>query len=165
MSHATMNRLATAVAVLLPNRPQMRTDRSGGARPTMNTVFIEHVEAELTGSPRRGLEKRNFMECGAGIAPLHSGLMPEALITLAHFSASWAMCLANSAGEFGGIATAPSSARRFLIVGSPIAALNSLLSVSMMVPGVFFGTSKPSHATWPTRSDTHCATKRAVISH
>ena len=112
----------------------------------MNTDFIQHVEAELTGSPRRGLEKRNFMECRADIAPLHSGLMPEALITLAHFSASSAMCFANSAGVFGGIATAPSSARRFLIAGSPIATLNSLLSVSMMTAGVFFGTPKPIYA-------------------
>ena len=76
----------------------------------------------------------------------HSGLIPDALITLAHFSASSAMYFANSAGVFGAIATAPSSARRFLIVGSPIAALNSLLSVSMIAVGVFYGTPNPIQA-------------------
>ena len=72
--------------------------------------------------------------------------MPDALITLAHFSASPAMWLANSAGVFGGIATAPSSARRFLTAGSAIAALNCLLSVSMTAAGVFFGAPKPIQA-------------------
>src|SRR5215472_6242273 len=76
----------------------------------------------------------------------HSGLMPDALITLAHFAVSSVMCFANSAGVFGAIATAPSSERRFLIVGSLIAPLNSLLSVSMITGGVFLGTPKPTHA-------------------
>src|SRR5262249_54803069 len=78
--------------------------------------------------------------------PFHSGLMPDALMTLAHFSASSAMCFANSAGVFGAMATAPSSARRFLIAGSAMAELNCLLSVSMIAAGVFFGTPKPIHA-------------------
>src|SRR5262249_5688251 len=76
----------------------------------------------------------------------HSGLMPDALITLAHLAASSAIYLANSSGELCGIAIAPSSASRALIVASAIAALNASLSRSTIGTGVFFGTPKPIQA-------------------
>src|SRR5262245_27791591 len=75
----------------------------------------------------------------------HSALMLAARITLPHFSVSSAMCLAKSAGEPGS-AVAPSSAIRALILGSARAALISLLSVSMILVGVFLGAPMPNQA-------------------
>jgi len=66
------------------------------------------------------------MESG-DIAPLHSGLIPEALITLAHFSRRRHV-LCEFGRHIGGIATAPSSARRFLsALSRKIRALTTVL--------------------------------------
>src|SRR5262249_24347475 len=61
----------------------------------------------------------------------YSSLMLAARITLPHFSVSSPMNLPNSFGEVGN-AVAPSSAIRALILGSPSAALISLLSLWMI---------------------------------
>ena len=60
----------------------------------------------------------------------YSSLMLAAQITLPHFLVSSPMNLPNSFGEVGN-AVAPSSAIRALILGSPSAALISLLSLPM----------------------------------
>src|SRR5262249_7880587 len=72
----------------------------------------------------------------------HSGLMPANLITLAHFSVSFAMNFPKSAGVIG-IGTPPRSMRRCLILGSARPALNSLLSVSTISAGVPLGAPTP----------------------
>src|SRR5262244_2666028 len=89
--------------------------------------------------------ERNVMECRDIRFWNHSGLMPANLITLPHFSVSSAISLPNSAGEPGS-PVAPKSAKRALIMGSARPAFTSLLSISMIAAGVFFGAPKPSHA-------------------
>src|SRR5262245_17057697 len=76
-------------------------------------------------------------------APDHCGLMPANLITLVHLSIFSAMNFANSPGEFGGTATAPSVANCCLMFGSSTAALVCWLSVAMISGGVPLGTPKP----------------------
>src|SRR5262249_25384232 len=71
-----------------------------------------------------------------------SALMPTDLITLAHFSVSSAMSLPKSAGETTSGVT-PKTASRAFILGSARPALISLLSLSMISPGVFLGTPRP----------------------
>src|SRR5262245_57468633 len=72
----------------------------------------------------------------------HSALMPANLTTLPHFSVSSAMNLPKSAGEPDN-AVPPRSARRALNLGSARAALISLLSLSTISAGVFFGAPTP----------------------
>ena len=74
----------------------------------------------------------------------YSGLIPPARTTLPHFSVSSAMSLPKSDGE-PGIVSPPMSASRAFISGSAIAALISLLSLSTISAGVFFGAPKPYH--------------------
>jgi predicted TIM-barrel fold metal-dependent hydrolase len=74
----------------------------------------------------------------------HSGLMPAARTTLPHFSVSSEISLPNSAGE-PGIGSPPMAASRAFMPGSEIAALISLLSLSTISTGVFFGAAKPYH--------------------
>src|SRR5262249_30535217 len=74
--------------------------------------------------------------------PDHSGLMPADLITLAHLSVSSAMSLPKSAGEPGSTVP-PKSASRALILESAKPALISLLSLSTISAGVFFGAPTP----------------------
>src|SRR6476619_3231822 len=74
--------------------------------------------------------------------PRQSGLMLAARITLLHFSVSSAMSFPKSAGEPGS-GVPPRSTSRALIVGSARAALISLLSVSTISAGVFFGVATP----------------------
>src|SRR5262249_60257489 len=75
----------------------------------------------------------------------YSSLMLAARITLPHFSVSSPMNLPNSFGEVGN-AVAPSSAIRALILGSPSAALISVLSLWMISAGVSFGAPRPPQA-------------------
>src|SRR5262245_27531266 len=75
----------------------------------------------------------------------YSSLMLAARITLPHFSVSSPMNLPNSFDEVGN-AVAPSSAIRALILGSPSAALISVLSLSMISGGVSFGAPRPPQA-------------------
>ena len=72
----------------------------------------------------------------------HSGLSPANFTTFADFSVSSAMNLPKSAGE-PGCAVAPNSASRAFILGSTRAALISLLSLSTILAGVFFGAPMP----------------------
>src|SRR5262245_9901145 len=74
----------------------------------------------------------------------YSALMPENLITLAHFSVSSAVNLPNSAGVIG-MGTPPSSAMRVLIVGSANAARTVGLMVATMSVGVFLGAQRAYH--------------------
>jgi len=72
----------------------------------------------------------------------YSGLAPEALTTLPHFSVSLEMSVPNSANEpLSG--TPPSSEIRACSFGSARPALISLLSLSMIGIGVFFGAPTP----------------------
>jgi hypothetical protein len=73
-----------------------------------------------------------------------SALMLAARITLAHFSVSSAMSFPKSAGEPGSEA-ALRSANRALNLGSASPALISLLSLSIISTGVFFGAAMPLH--------------------
>src|SRR5262245_34605403 len=79
---------------------------------------------------------------GASTGIRQFGLMPETLITLAHFSVSSAISFPNSAGDPGST-TPPRSARRAFILGSSRAALTSLLSLSTISAGVAFGAPTP----------------------
>src|SRR5215831_9662354 len=103
----------------------------------------------------RGSARGQMQECAAGkfhsalpafraMIPfqLHSGLMLAARITLPHFSVSSAMSLPKSTGEPGS-AVAPHSASRAFILGSARAALISVLSLSTISAGVFFGAPTP----------------------
>src|SRR5712691_11434868 len=74
-----------------------------------------------------------------------SGLAPENLTTLPHFSVSSATSLPKSAAEPGS-SDAPRSANRACALGSARIALTSLLSFSMISAGVPFGTPMPYHA-------------------
>jgi hypothetical protein len=74
----------------------------------------------------------------------YSGLRPENLTTLAHFSVSSAMSLPNSTVDPASTVL-PRSAIRAFILGSARAALISLLSLSTISAGVFFGTARPYH--------------------
>src|ERR1700686_5536160 len=70
------------------------------------------------------------------LSPVQSGLAPENLTTLTHFSVSSAMSLPKSVGEPArGIP--PKSARRVFILGSARAALISLLILLTISSGVF----------------------------
>jgi hypothetical protein len=73
---------------------------------------------------------------------LHSALMLAARITLPHFSLSSAISLPKLAGVPGSTVP-PKSASRAFIVGSARPALISLLSVSMILAGVFLGAPRP----------------------
>lgn len=66
---------------------------------------------------------------GASDCPDYSTLMPANFTTLADFSVSSVMNLANAAGALG-TAFAPNSSRRAFTFGSARAALISLLSLS-----------------------------------
>src|SRR2546430_9969034 len=72
----------------------------------------------------------------------HSTFTPAALITLAHFSVSWATSLPNSAGPIG-IGSPPSSLRRAFSLGSASTAFTAALSLSMISGRVPFGTAMP----------------------
>src|SRR6516225_5316997 len=74
--------------------------------------------------------------------PDQSALTPANFTTLADFSVSSARSLPKSAGE-PGRAVAPNSANRAFILGSARAALISLLSLSTISAGVFFGAPTP----------------------
>src|SRR5712692_4119437 len=73
-----------------------------------------------------------------------SGLAPENLTTLPHFSVSSAMSFPKSAGEPGSIVP-PKSASRAFISGSARATLISMLSLAMISEGVFLGAPTPYH--------------------
>src|SRR6266516_3616284 len=70
--------------------------------------------------------------------------MPAAPTTFAHFSVSSEISLPNSAGEPGS-GSPPMAANRAFIPGSAMAALISLLSLSMISAGVLFGAQRPYH--------------------
>src|SRR5215468_1822837 len=70
--------------------------------------------------------------------PDHCSLIPANLTTLAHFSVSAAMNFPSSSGAIG-ISTTPTSASRDFAFASASTALISLLSLSMISSGVFFG--------------------------
>ena len=76
---------------------------------------------------------------------LYSGLIPDALMTLAHFAASSAMKAANSPAYW---ASSPGAeigeTRPDRRIGG--AALKALLRVSMIATGVLRGTPKPTQA-------------------
>src|SRR5690242_12702916 len=74
---------------------------------------------------------------------VHSGFIPAALTTLPHFSVSSTMNFPKPPGDPANT-EAPNSAYRALILGSARPALISLLSLSMMPAGVFFGTPIPN---------------------
>lgn len=72
----------------------------------------------------------------------HSALMPASWITLAHFVVYSGTNLANSAAELGKGAR-PKSARRAFSPASAKAAFTSLLRMSTISGGVFFGAPIP----------------------
>src|SRR5262249_3091930 len=85
--------------------------------------------------------QRDVMEDLPGLRD-QSALTPANFTTLADFSVSSAMNFPKSAGE-PGRAVAPNSASRAFILGSARAALISLLSLSTISTGVFFGAPTP----------------------
>jgi hypothetical protein len=78
-------------------------------------------------------------------APCYSIFIPENLTTLPHFSVSSAMSLAKSAVDPDSI-VAPNSANLASSLGSVKTALISMLSLSMIVVGVFLGAPMPTRA-------------------
>src|SRR6266516_2897174 len=87
-------------------------------------------------------------ECSAGrrqVYRIHSGLAPENLTTLPHFSISSATSFPKSAGE-PGITVPPKSASRAFILRSAKPALISLLSFWTISFGVFLGAATPYQA-------------------
>src|SRR6266511_398703 len=89
---------------------------------------------------------RNFKFTALGHSNFdQSGLAPENLTTLPHFSVSSATSLPKSAGEPAS-SDAPRSASRAFALGSARIALISLLSLSMISADVLFGTPMPYQA-------------------
>src|ERR1700722_1866473 len=80
-----------------------------------------------------------------------SGVAPENLTTLPHFSVSSAMSSAKSAGVPPSPST-PRSASRPFIFGSSSPSLISLLSLSTIWRGVFLGAPRPNHALASTQA-------------
>jgi hypothetical protein len=78
----------------------------------------------------------------AAVTEHYSALILTARITLRHFPVSWAISLPKSAGESTSTSP-PRSASRALILGSARPPLISLLSLSTMSAGVFFGSPMP----------------------
>src|SRR5215472_15354993 len=119
-------------------------ERYSGSPPA---VVIPHVAALMPGT--EGLPhalRRPAPQAGPGrdLRPrLHPcGLMLAARITLAHFSVSSAISVPNWTGDpCSGVP--PRSARRAFILGSPRAALTSLLSLLTISAGVAFGAPRP----------------------
>src|SRR5262245_45799311 len=102
-----------------------------------------------TGKCHGILPNASVMRCGRIRLWIHgtcgySGLMLAERITLAHFSISSAMNLPNSAGELANT-VAPRSASRALTLGLAITTFVSVLSLSMMLAGVFLGATSPYH--------------------
>src|SRR5262245_38202928 len=93
------------------------------------------------GQSASGGSQNEFYGRFAGL-PDQSALTPANFTTLADFSVSSARSLPKSAGE-PGRAVAPNSANRAFILGSARAALISLLSLSTISAGVFFGAPTP----------------------
>src|SRR5215471_2166256 len=102
------------------------------------------LQTFATGSlPRSGLVQRQLWNIKLTV-PDHCSLIPANLTTLAHFSVSAAMNFPSSSGAIG-ISTTPTSASRDFAFASASAALISLLSLSMISIGVFFGAPTPNH--------------------
>src|SRR5262249_36309407 len=110
----------------------------------------------LLKSPRRasgaqepaGFAERDVAEWSAGPSsgfPDHSGLAPENLTTLPHFSISSVMSVPKAAGE-PGITVPPTSASRALSLESAKPALISMLRLSTILLGVFLGAATPYQA-------------------
>src|SRR5262245_769597 len=106
--------------------------------PTDSASRMDYTE--LASNRRR--RSRNELY---GTSGDHSGLMPANLITLPHFSVSSAMSLPKSVEEPGSTFP-PRSASRAFNLGSESAALISVLSLSMISLGVFFGAPTPNQA-------------------
>src|SRR5262249_13861850 len=114
---------------------------AGFAKPGMRS----YPQVPVGGHQCPAVRRTDVTEYSARIASDHSALMPANLITFAHFSVSSAISFPNSAGESARTGP-PRSASRAFIVGSARAALISLLSVSMILAGVFLGAPRPPHA-------------------
>src|SRR5450432_857090 len=126
-------------------------DERGGNRYVRPTAAAPHLDSTLRSSPcvrrpelrsvavrgshqsksRRDGDEARWLSLTKGDAADYSGLAPENLTTLAHFSVSSAMNLPNSAAELV-ITVPPRSAIRSLTLGSARTALTSLLSFSMI---------------------------------
>src|SRR5262249_36410648 len=113
--------------------PDFRQICHGGHRP--------HLYRNAKRAPHTSIRGTNFMEDLPGL-PDQSALTPANFTTLPHFSVSSASNLPKSAGEPGS-AVAPNSASRTFILGSARPALISLLSLSTILAGVFFGAPMP----------------------
>src|SRR5215510_5152637 len=90
-----------------------------------------------------GRAKLNDQVSWSGLCD-HSGLIFAMWITFFHFSVYSTMNLPKSAGEFAKTVL-PRSMIRAFILGSASSALISLLSLSMISAGVFFGATMPIH--------------------
>src|SRR6516225_3562294 len=100
-----------------------------------------HIVTGGDGGEYRSFRGTGFMEYWIGLSH-QSALMLSARTTLLHFSVSAAMNLPKSAGAPAS-AVPPRSASRAFNLGSASAALISLLSMSMISTGVFFGMPTP----------------------
>src|SRR5215469_14275592 len=89
----------------------------------------------------------------------HSGLAPESLTTLAHFSLSSTISLPKSVGE-PARTVPPKSARRTFILGSESTALISLLGADITAGACLFSMMNG----WPRRSDSDWPIRRATMS-
>src|SRR5262245_24381868 len=91
---------------------------------------------------RPGWASHSQIETLWNVRPHQSVLAPENLTTLPHFSVSSAISLPKSAGEPASTVP-PRSASRAFMLGSARPALISLLSLSTISTGVFFGAPIP----------------------
>src|SRR5262249_39702789 len=120
-----------------------RRERPGGCRADDERdelAALHHCNHSIT-SPHLPFAERDLWNVTPR-PPGQSALMPVNFTTLLHFSVSSAMSLPKSTGEPRS-AVAPHSASRAFILGSVRPALISMLSLSTISAGVFFGAPTP----------------------
>src|SRR5215831_3452537 len=84
---------------------------------TQSLAEFSALDSRFRGNERKLIQRRCKPKSSRYRHIAHSGFMPEALTTLAHFSISWVSINPNSVGEPGRTAP-PVSARRAFILGS-----------------------------------------------
>src|SRR5215471_4378148 len=137
-----LHRRAATIAVIVP---ALCRACAGDAQPACGSGQSHHA---LQSDPDRAVFRGGRLahrRTGSTAARAYSSATPPALITLAHLSVSAATTLPKSSGV-PGISMPPRSNRRALIFGSARPALISLLSLSMISPGVPLGTLMPKKA-------------------
>src|SRR5262249_16648130 len=132
-------------------RPQARRARSRNIADQRSSAFWRRYQTLIDGGaasrrsrPRPGASQEPRNERQGRGQSVYCGLIPAALITLAHFAVSSAMSLPKSAGEPASTMP-PMSQSRAMILGSARPAFVSLLRASTIAAGVSLGAAMPNH--------------------